>query len=263
MSSDERSDAELVRAALDGDDSFGCYLWLIAPPLGASLGFFWGRGGAVLGMLGALALCALILRLRQLLPAVRERKRAARELELRFDLAPLEQHEANACAALEQPGAPEAVLLFEGRALPHGGHRFIRIDLAAESTIRVRSTPFLHDLARVEEPQRRMLKIDGPLSAVGAERVRALLRELTPEALIGPRHFVRDGFPCAAVVLRRGAEPLRASLNLAGLPAELKANPCVRLLELMLELEAEVAGGRGSQLVGATSAFGDIEISMR
>ena len=108
-----------------------------------------------------------------------------------------------------------------------------------------------------------MVKVDGALATAAADRVRALLRELTPEALIAPAHFVRDGFPCSAVVLRKGAEPLRATLNLAGLPRELREHPCARLLGLMLDLEAEVSGGGGRQLVGATSAFGDIEISTR
>ncbi len=235
----------------------------LAPLVGAGLGSAWGSVGTALGALAALALCASILRLRERLPRVRSAREAERELAARFALSPLEQHEAEARAALEASGAPEAVLLFRAVALPHGGHRFIRIDLADASRIRVRSMPFLRDLASVDAPETRMLKVDRPLPAAAGERVRAQLRELTPGALVAPAHFVKDGFPCSAVVLRRGAEPLRATLNLAGLPQELKAHPCARLLGLMLELEAEVSDGRGRQLVGATSRWGDIEISER
>jgi len=257
------SDVELVRAARAGDDSFGCFLWLLAPLASMSLGFVYGVAVACLGFVVVLALCALVARLRQLLPRVRKGRLAQREFELRFGLTALEHYEAEARSALERPASLEAVLLFQGTSLPHGGHRFIRIELAAESSIQIRSTPFLRDLWNVAEPGARMLKLDTPLSAAAADRVRELLRELTAEQLIAPSHFVYDGFPCAAVVLLRAAEPLRTQMNLAGIPSELRGHPSVRLLTLVLELEAEVSGGAGRQLTGATSASGDIEITMR
>jgi hypothetical protein len=90
-----------------------------------------------------------------------------------------------------------------------------------------------------------MVQREAPLSAAQVERVRALVAALAGETLAPLASFVVDGFPCQASLLQQGGVELHGSANLAGLPDQLKQHPSVRLIELFLELEAELFANTG------------------
>src|SRR5262245_60934924 len=137
-------DAELIRIARAGRSTLGCYVWLIVPAAPISLGFVYGTDLAWLGFLGALAVVMLALHARSKLPAVQHAIDAEREFEQRWNIgaSAQAQAEADAQASLAQDVDLEAVVLFVGRSLPHGQHRFVRIDLSRrESRLRALVTP--------------------------------------------------------------------------------------------------------------------------
>jgi hypothetical protein len=51
-----------------------------------------------------------------------------------------------------------------------------------------------------------------------------------------------DGLPCDVVVLRRGAEPLRGSMNFRGVASLERLSPAETLVSTVLALESEVVG---------------------
>ena len=258
---DELSDSELVRLARLPPDRLGCWLWLSPFAIGTLLAVTLDAGSAVLGFGAAFGSAWLASRIRARSPRRRLAKAAEMALEQRFCTGSIERYVPAAEAALSADPSLRVVLLFSGTGLPHGGKRFIRIELGEPSRIALRSMPFLHDLEDSPDPAARLFRADLPLSAASAERVQALLDALDPAHLDPPPHFVYDGFPCSLIVLRRDAESLRVDLNLHGLSAEQRQHPSTRLLCHMLDLEDEL--GAPHQLIGGTSPWGDVSLERR
>jgi hypothetical protein len=235
------SDLELLERMRAGKNDGSLALWLLVPLATLPVGIVYGESAALVAVLGSLALCVLLLRIRDRLPRQRAARLAEREYKRRFRLYELSDYEAEAVASLAKPGAPEVVMLFSGHGLPHGIHHFVRIDLGEQPRLQVRRAPLPIDAVAGDKPEAQLFRYDQPLSAAQASQAEDLLATLTPEVLAPPNRFVFDGFPCSAVVLRRGAEPMWTELDMAGLPAELYEHPSARLLRLFIELEAEIS----------------------
>ena len=257
------TDQELIARIQAGRDDVGCYVWLVAPVIAAVVcGLLWGGPAAIGALIASYFLCQGFWRWRKRLPRIRAGELARAELQRRYRIAGVSSYEAEAVAELARDGGPEAVLLFSSRGLPHGGHSFIRIELALEARAQIWLAPLPFDLEHGADPVARLYHRELQLTAAAATRWRELIAALTPAALVPPGHFVRDGLPCEAVVLRRNAPTLRAKLNMAGLPQVLRAHPCAHLLQSFLELEL-TAQDRPPRVIGSASPWGDISISNR
>lgn len=234
------SDDALVRETLPLARHFGCNVvvavLVVAVVTIASLGWRVGAWSLVVG--GALG--ALTMRVRAATPRMRRARAAEREFGRRFGAEPLAQLLPDAKAQFGRDADLDVLALFRAVALPHGGLRLMRVELRAQPTVAVSTSPFLAELQRGEPNLVEVAHRKQPLDPIRAERLRALLRELRPELLTAPGNFVRDGFLCEALVLQRDAPELHARGNLAGLPEALRAHPTVRLFELLLDFEQDL-----------------------
>lgn len=236
------SDRELVDRMLAGRNDSTVALWLVVPALTIPVGVVYGEKGALVALFASLALCVLLLRVRDRLPKLQTARQAELEYKRRFRLHDLQKYEAEAVASLEKPDAPEVVMLFAGQGLPHGMHHFVRIDLGDAPRLQVRRAPLPHEVLQAEDVDNRLFRYDQPLTAAQEQKARDLLPVLTPANLASPpSHFVFDGFPCTAVLLRRGYEPIWTELNMGGLPPELREVPAARFMRLFIDLEAEAS----------------------
>lgn len=236
------SDRELLARMRAGKNDSGVLAWLLVPLATIPVAALYGEKAALVALFGSLALCVLLLQLRDyFMPRFQAGRLAEREYKRRYRLYDLQDYETEALAALDKPDAPEVILLFEGRALPHGLHHFVRIDLGAKPRLQVRRAPLPFDVLQEEDSATRLFRYDRPLSAAQEQRARQVIAALTPEQLVPPRHNVLDGFPCKAALLRRADEPIWTELNMAGLPREIDAHPTARFLRLFIELETEVS----------------------
>jgi hypothetical protein len=236
------SDRELLERMRAGKDDSTVYLWLIVPLATLPAAAAYGERGALIALLGSLALCVLLLlQLREYVPRFRAARSAEREYMRRFRLYDLEAYEVEALASLDKPDAPEVILLFAGRGLPHGVHHFVRVDLGDRPRLQVRRAALPFEVLQTEDAAMKLFRYDQPLSAAQEHRARQLVTALTAENLAPPRHSVLDGFPCKAGVLRPAHEPIWTELNMAGLSPELSGHPVACFLRLFIELEAEVS----------------------
>jgi hypothetical protein len=237
-------DAQLVEQTLPLASTFGVKLIACVAVAALLAGFALGvrTGAAVLGLGVLIALISQ--RLRASSDSVRRARAAEQELRRRFGADPLAQRLPEARAELQHDPELELLGLFRGTLLPQGGLHSIRVELRAQPKLIVCASPALAELRRAAASALQMTRRELPLSAAQAERVRTLVRELSENPPAPLASFVQDGFPCEASVLWRtavGTQELRGSANLAGLPEQLKRHPSVRLIELFLELESEVA----------------------
>lgn len=205
------------------------------------------RIGLVVLAVGLL-LVWLIQRVRASTAHVQRARAAEQEFGRRFGAEPLARRLPEARAQLERNCDIEMLGLFRGVAQPHGGLRFLRVEIGPQPKLLVRSSPALSELQRGVHNTLELVHREVPLSAAQVERLRALVRELAAQPPVQLASFVKHGFPCEASVLARGDSgtlELHASANLSGLPQQLAQHPSVRLLELFLDFEAElVADGR-------------------
>ena len=234
------SDEALVRQTLPLASRFGYVVVALALLIALCCGLWWGVPAGAFALVGSIGLVALVHWRRAKSPALLQARAAERELGRRFGAQPLAQQLHEARAQLTARPELEALGLFRGRVMPHGDLRAMRLELGPQSKLVLCTTPALAELQRGSADDWGMIRRELPLSAVQVERARALLRELSSETLAPLASFVADGFACEASVLQRDAAELHASANLAGLPDQLRHHPSVRLLELFLDLEAEL-----------------------
>lgn len=208
---------------------------------------FGARIGLLVLLVG-LVLVWVVQRVRAGTAHVQRARAAEQELGRRFGAEPLARRLPEARAHIERNSDIEILGLFRGVVLPHGGLRFLRVEIGAQPKLLVRSSPALSELQRGTHSTLELVRRELPLSAAQVERLRALVRELSTEPPVQLASFVEHGFPCEASVLVRGdagTVELHASANISGLPQQLAQHPSVRLLELFLDFEAElVADGR-------------------
>lgn len=234
------SDLELLARMRAGSNERVLGLWLIVPLVTLPVAILYGESAALAALLGSIAACAVLLRLGERAPRGRAAKLAEREYRRRYRLYELSEYEPEASAALQKPDAPEVVMLFSGIGLPEGTRHFVRVDLGERSRLQIRRALMPLDWMRADDPAAHLFRYDGPLSEEDIARVRRMLATLTAELVVPPNRMVFDGYPCAAVVLRRGAEPIWTNLDMANLPAELYQHPSAKLLRMFIELEAQV-----------------------
>jgi hypothetical protein len=235
-------DAALVREMLPLSSSFGCNV-LVSGGLVSALSmllFGWTGGSIVLGLSACIGF--LLVRFRARSPRVLRARRAEKELGRRFGAEPLEALISAARAELARDPELEAIALFRSVARPHGGLQLIRVELRPVPQIALRAAPFLAELQRGDASTLELRRRDLPLPAASAGRLRALLAELTPESLAQPPGPAGvDGLQCEALVLRRDAPTLHASAGFAGLDASQRSHPSLRLFQLFLDFERELA----------------------
>jgi hypothetical protein len=242
-----RSDAELIDLTRALGRSFLGYVWLIVPLATLAAALTLGAAGAVVAGALAIGLCKLAVHLYERSNAKQRGLLAKREFCARYHIGSLTVDENLAVAQLADDPELSGVLLFRSWALPHGGHRFIRIELGRAPQIAVYTTPFLGDLQSHPEMHPHMAKLEQPLTEAQLSRLSDVLRELTPENMQHiPQRVVAgqplDGLPCDVVVLRRGHDPLRASMNFRGVASLEALSPAENLVSCVLALESEIEG---------------------
>jgi hypothetical protein len=235
------SDSELITAtrALNGGASR--YLWPIVPLATVATAVLYSWLIAVASCAAAIAACRLAILWHERSSDLRRGQFAKQELCLRYHIGGLARDEAEASAQLAQIAGEGPILLFRAWALPHGGHRFVRIELGSAPRIVICTTPFLADLHRLGAAQARMTQLDLPLPAAHAVRLGALLAQHTAQASEPVEPVVVDGLPCEVVLLRRQLPTLRASLNYSGANAR-EHSTTSALVAIILEIEADVTG---------------------
>jgi hypothetical protein len=231
------SEAELIEAARVVEDRLGCVAWGVAAAGGVVANLTLDPGPAALVLASAIAVCVAWKIGRRSLPRVRLGRLAAEEFARRWWLEPIEVYEARAAELIES-GEVDGVILLVGRALPHGGHRAIRIVLAGgATTAEARATPFLPDLIAGADLARQIVLPEVSVSAADTARLSAMLESLTPERMVPPPSIALDGFPCEISVLMRGRPRLHAALNLTGSAEGFAKHPVRELCALVLEIE--------------------------
>lgn len=245
------SDLDLIAATRALNRSVVNYAWTIVPVAAVAAGATLGASAAVVACVLAIAACKLGLYLHERSGAVKRGQLAKREFCARYHIGALSLDEAAARMQLAASEQTELVVLFRAWALPHGGHRFIRVELGAENKIATYATPFLGDLQRHSFASTHMTKIEAPLSAAQAERLRSACADLIPtelEQLPGRALATASlGLPCDLVVLRRGAETVRAGMNLGSDANMQLLTPPERLASALLDIEGEIAGAAPSE----------------
>jgi hypothetical protein len=234
------SDSALVQETLVLRSRVGCQLVGLGVLVSLSLAVWLGPWSGLAALVCSMGLVALGLRVRANTPARRRAHAAERELGRRYSWEPLSEHLPEARAQLAADPGLAVLALFRGRMLPHGGVRSMRLEIGAQPKLQLRSCPMLDELQRGTLGSAAIVNTELPLTAAQVEHLGVVLRELSSAPLEPLASFVIDGFPCEASVLQRGAAELHTSVNLAGLPEQLKQHPSVRLIELFLDLEAEV-----------------------
>lgn len=234
------SDEALLRLTSPLASRVGCKLVAVAAVIALVCALWLGLRDGALALAAGLSTVAGILWLRRRSAAVQQARAAERELERRFGAEPLAQQLQQARAQLATRADLEVLGLFRARVLPHGALRWMRVEIGAEPKLLVCIAPALTELQRGRADRLELVRTELPLTAAQVERSRTLLRELAQQELAPLASFVEDGFACEASVLLRGATELHASANLAGLPDQLRHHPSVRLIELFLDLEAEL-----------------------
>jgi hypothetical protein len=243
------SDTELVALTRALRRGFLAYIWLIVPLATAAAALTLGAWAAALACVLALAICKLSAHLYESSKAKQRGLLAKREFCARYHIGSLSVDEAAAVAQLSDDPALPGVILFRAWALPHGGHRFVRIELGEKPSIAVYSTPFLGDLQEHPALLAHTTKVERGLSEAQLEGVNKKLAALWPVAQQPEREqqLLKEaplaGLPCDVVVLRRGQEPLRTSVSYHGTLAPAPHVASVEaLVSSVLELESEIMG---------------------
>ncbi|GEM_PF-2896940 len=162
------------------------------------------------------------------------------ELKRRWGQAELSTYERRAAIMLAGGGRddagrlpPDYVVLFQGGEMPHGMHRFLRVDLwgkelpTAEGEMR-RAHPVLD--AADADPQGAVSLIRGDLPSTLAQALADHLDALDADLPAGVPG--KDGLPCKCAVLQRNPpDVFHAEANLATTPS---SHPAAALLGLLM-----------------------------
>ena len=264
------SDAELIAATRALARGLLSYTWAVVPLVTASVAVTLGIRAALFSCVVTILLCKVALHFHEHSRAVAVAQLAKREFCMRYHIGALTLDETTAAAQLAQTSALELVVLFRAWALPHGGHRFIKITVGAEARAQIYQTPFLGDLLKHAASQSCMLKLDLPLTAAQVERLRTACEKLVSSANQStnqpqqpPRAIMAgplDGLPCDLVVLRRGAEALRVGMNFRGIASLHALTPSEGLVSEILDIEGQFTGteraAEGQVTMAEHAAFG-------
>jgi len=228
------------------------YTWAVVPLVSLLIAAAFGARAALIGCILTILVCKVALHLHEHSRAVAVAQLAKREFCARYHIGALTLDEATAAAQLAQISGLALVVLFRAWALPHGGHRFIKITVSdsreahAETRVQIYQTPFLGDLLRHATARSCMLKLDQTLTAAQVERLRSACAKLTPAPPEQPPRALMgsplDGLPCDLVVLRRDSDALRVGMNFRGIASLHTLSPCERLVSEILDIEAEITG---------------------
>jgi hypothetical protein len=260
------SDAELIAATGALRRGIIGWAWAIVPAVTIVVAVTLGLKVALLACLVAIVVCKIGLHLHERSRAVVKGQLAKREFCARYHIGSLTLDEAAAVQQLLEDESTDLIMLFRAWALPHGGHRFIRIALGHKSRIAMFATPFLSDLLRQPSARSRMMKLDLSLSPAHEAQLRAACTKLairerdvqggsggqggqggqegtrenaSPRALAGAP---LDGLPCDLVVFRRDAETLRLSMDFRGIASLHELSSAERLVADVLEIESAIMG---------------------
>jgi len=243
------SDAELVTATKALRQGAVGYAWAVVLVLTALTAVWFGTVAAVVGCVIAIVGCRLALYLRDRSKGVERGQLAKREFCSRYHIGSLTVDEAAAEAQIARDPSIDSVLLYRAWVLPHGGHRFIRVELGERQSIAIYTTPFLGDVQRDPNALSRLTKLELALSTKHAERLTRMVSELSAEKFVSvePRPVLLDApleaTPCDIVVLRRGESSLRASMHFRGLASLDPLSAPEQLVSTLLEIEEEIADG--------------------
>lgn len=243
------SDTELIAATRALGRGLLSYTWAVVPLVMALAALAFGARAAMLSCILTILVCKVALYFHEHSRAVAVAQLAKREFCARYHIGALTLDEATAATQLAQNDALEIVVLFRAWALPHGGHRYIKITIGTESRMQIYQTPFLGDLLKHATARSCMLKLDLPLTAAHERRLR---EACAPESFASassahqaPRAIMTgplDGLPCDLVVLRRGADPLRVGMSFRGIASLHALTPAELLVSEILEVEGQVTG---------------------
>jgi hypothetical protein len=171
------------------------------------------------------------------------RIRVLGELGRRYGRAAHATYLAEDRAAFPADRAPAYTLLVSARALPHGGHHWVRVRLWSTPEPRgrvevrgVRWTSSSFDLGTAE-----LTRGEAELDETTRAELVALVTAPGAASLGEVATFVRDGAPCTLTVLDRAANRIaQGTCNLAGVPDAARDHPTVRLAEAVMDAGSAV-----------------------
>lgn len=182
------------------------------------------------------------------------------ELRFRYGMSPAARY-LDEERAVQGEGSPTWSLLLTAAALPHGGHRWVRIRAwrtpAPRARLEVRTVSWTDGSDEIEHAQ--VVRREAELPEQAWARIVKLLEDPGLGSLTTVESRVVDGLPCTmAVVDRESGRVHSASCNLAGLPDDRRDHPTVRLAQAILDAGARASGL--PLLVGWCGATGDIGV---
>jgi hypothetical protein len=172
------------------------------------------------------------------------RRRFRAELDRRYGRAAHATYLDEDRAAFPADRAPAYTLLVSARALPHGGHHWVRVHLWNAPEPRghvevrvVRWTDGSPDIGTAE-----LIRGEAELGETTRSELVALVTALGAATFGEVGTFVKDGMPCTVTVLDWAADRVEeGSCNLAGVPDAARNHPTVRLAQAMLHAGSAVA----------------------
>ncbi|HEX8107933.1 MAG TPA: hypothetical protein VF516_09415, partial [Kofleriaceae bacterium] len=128
-------------------------------------------------------------------------------------------------------------------ALPHGGHRWVRVRLWStpepRAHVEVRAVRWRNGSHDIETAE--LTRGEAELAEASRSELVALLAAPGAAALAQVESTVRDGLRCRVTVLDRAADRVQeGSCNLAGVPDAARDHPSVRLVQAVLRAGAAV-----------------------
>ena len=171
------------------------------------------------------------------------RRRFRVELDRRYGRAAHATYLEEDRAAFPADRAPAYTLLVSARALPHGGHHWVRVHLWNAPEPRghvevrvVRWTDGSPDIGTAE-----LIRGEAELGETTRSELLTLVTALGAATFGEVGTSVRDGMPCTVTVLDRAADRVEeGSCNLAGVPDAARNHPSVQLAQAVLRAGSAV-----------------------
>jgi hypothetical protein len=169
----------------------------------------------------------------------RRRRPFRAELSYRYGTSPPSRYIEEDQIVFKGDSALAYSLLLSAAALPHGGHRWVRVHIWGMPTprarVEVRVVRWRRGTHNIEDAE--LVRSEADLPEELRAEILALLDAPGPAALTVLENSVRDGMPCTVTVMARATDGVRmhtGSSNLAGLNKDARNHPTARFAHAML-----------------------------
>jgi len=240
MSDDELREACAPRGWETSLERIGCSLPLIVSIIAAvGVVLLPRKVGPAALVMGGVTFWMVLIGLFSLFRHVAGHRRRPFRVELccRYGMSPPSQYIEEDRIAFKGDSALACSLLLSATALPHGGHRWVRVHIWRTPTprarVEVRAVRWTKDTYNIEDAE--LVRSEAELPEELRTEILALLEAPGAAALSVLESHVRDGMPCTMTVMERASDRVHTgSGNLAGLSEDARNHPTARFADAML-----------------------------